>query len=135
MEMRKLVLDILREIGCQPEVNKKGEISFMYQGENFLIRILSERIISIFDIWWANISLNDAGITNLKKAINGTNLLGIGPTVLYTIDEEEQLLGIHSIYSTGFFKEVSDLKDYMIYLLRCFFDVQQEVRKQYSALL
>ena len=108
MKIRKLVIDTLRNIGCQPEVDKKTEdVRFKYQGEGFVMKIESNATLTIYNPWWSVLDLNDPKIENLKDAVNQANMITM-PVTVYSIDKDESLLGVHSQYSMFFTKEMSD---------------------------
>ena len=67
-EMRNLVIETLKQIGCQPEIDKENEshVNFMYQGENFFICIENDTMVTFYDTWWGSLDLNDPNIDNLK---------------------------------------------------------------------
>ena len=134
-KMRNLILEILKQIGCQPEIDQENEshVNFLYQGENFFISIENECLISFYDTWWGSLDLNNPDIENLKEAINLTNLGNI-PKVLYTINTEEQKLGVHSMYRVFFKKEMPALPDMFRAILNDFFEVQKEVKGRFVAL-
>lgn len=91
MEIRNLIIDTLKKIGFQPEVNKE-DVYFKYQGENFLVCIDGKVSLTIYDTWWASMDVNDSKIENLKDAINQTNMSAI-PVTLYSINEEKNYWG------------------------------------------
>lgn len=134
-EMRKLVMEILKQIGCQPEIDKENEshVNFMYQGENFFISIENECLITFYDTWWGSLDLNDPNIDNLKEAINQTNTRYI-PKVLYSIDKEGKALGVHSLYRLFLKKEFPNLSDLFKAILYEFFHIPKEVRERFSIL-
>lgn len=134
-EMRNLVLETLKQIGCQPCIDKENEnhINFMYQGEHFFISIENECIATFYDTWWGNLDLNNPTIENLKEAINLTNAGNI-PKVLYTIDNENQKLGVHSMYKAFLKEEIPALSDMFKVILNEFFEVKKEVKGRFAAL-
>lgn len=73
---RNLVVKTLKEIGCRSEENKETRrIRFIYQGEYFSIDADNESpFITIWDTYWARISLENLDINKLKDAINETNI-------------------------------------------------------------
>ena len=38
MTTSALIMSILQQLGCQPEVNEENHISFKYQGDDFLVQ-------------------------------------------------------------------------------------------------
>ena len=132
--MENFIVELLKQMGCQPEVDKEDGIRFKYQGENFLIQILAERLIRIGDYWWLKLNLDDPRIEYLKEAINLTNQSN-QVTVVYSITQDESLLGVHCVYQTGFYKEVPDIGAYLTYLLDSCFKAQREVKVRLSSLI
>ena len=134
-EMRNLVLEILKQIGCQPEIDKENEshVNFLYQGENFFISIENEVLITFYDTWWGTLDLEDSNIDNLKEAINLTNQGNI-PKVVYSRNEEDRKLGVHSMYRVFLKKEMPALPDMFRAILNEFFEVQKEVKGRFAAL-
>lgn len=132
--MKDFIVELLEQMRCQPEVDKEGGIRFKYQGESFLIQILAERLIRIGDYWWLELKLDDPRIEYLKEAINLTNQLS-QVTVVYSIAQDESLLGVHCVCQTGFYKEVPDIGTYLTYLLDSCFKAQREVKVRLSSLI
>lgn len=132
--MKDFIVGLLEQMGCQPAVNKEGDICFKYQGEKFLIQILTERLIRIGDYWWLELKLDDPRIEYLKEAINLTNQSS-QVTVMYSISQDESLLGVHCVCQTGFYKEVPDIGAYLTYLLDSCFKAQREVKVRLSSLI
>lgn len=134
-EMRNLVIETLKQVGCQPEIDKKNEshVGFMYQGEHFFISIENECLVTFYNTWWGSLDLNNPDIDNLKEAINLTNAGNI-PKVLYTTDTEGQKLGVHSMYRVFLKKEIPALPELFKAILNDFFEVQKEVKGRFNAL-
>lgn len=134
-EMRNLVIETLKQVGCQPEIDKKNEshIGFMYQGEHFFISIENECLVTFYNTWWGSLDLNNPDVVNLKEAINLTNAGNI-PKVLYTTDNEGQKIGVHSMYRVFLKKEIPALPELFKAILNDFFEVQKEVKGRFNAL-
>lgn len=132
-EMRNLVLGILKQIGCQPEIDKENEshVNFLYQGENFFISIENECLITFYDTWWGSLDLNDPTIENLKKSINLTNMNNI-PKVIYSVYEKDNKIAVHSMYKVFIKKEMPALSDLFKAILADFFEVQNEVKGRFT---
>ena len=133
--MRNLVIETLKQIGCQPEIDKKNEVNvnFMYQGKDFFISIENEVLITFYDTWWGSLDLEDSNIDNLKEAINLTNQGNI-PKVVYSKNEKDEKLGVHSIYCVFITKEIPALPELFKAILNDFFQVQKEVKGRFAAL-
>lgn len=132
--MENFIVELLKQMGCQPEVDKEDGIRFKYQGESFLIQILTERLIRIGDYWWLELKLDNPMLEYLKEAINLTNQSS-QVTVMYSINQDESLLGVHCVCQTGFYKEVPDIGAYLTYLLDSCFKAQREVKVRLNSLI
>ena len=134
-EMRNLIIETLKQIGCQPEIDKenKGHVNFMYQGEHFFISIENDTLVTFYNTWWGNIELDNPDIDNLKEAINQTNM-GSLPKVVYTTYQEDNKLGVHTMYRLFLKKEIPDLPNLFKVILITFFDVQKEVKGRFAQL-
>ena len=87
---RNLVINTLKEIGCQPEVDDKDRICFKYQGEEFFIDADNDYLfVTLWDTWWLCVDLDNANVEHLKEAINLNNIRNIVSTV-YSIDEDNE---------------------------------------------
>lgn len=96
MTTSALVMSILQQLGCQPEVNEENHISFKYQGDDFLVAAEDGlRLIIVWNPWWASISIDNQALPYLKEIINAVNMNSLVTTV-YALDEDEKTLGIHS---------------------------------------
>ncbi|MCQ2239576.1 MAG: hypothetical protein MJZ73_10135 [Bacteroidaceae bacterium] len=126
-KIRDLVQDVLKEVGCQPEVNDADQIVFMFQGTRFFIDADNNSpFIQIFETWWASIGLTNPDAEKLKIAINDANASAF-PTVLWSVDEEKKLIGVHCRLRTVFTEDLPNLADFMRALLTSFFQVNQGV--------
>ena len=134
-EMRNLVIETLKQIGCQPEIDKENEshVNFMYQGENFIICIENDTMVAFYDTWWGSLDLNDPNIDNLKEAINLTNLGNLSK-VAYSIYQEDNKLAVHTMYRLFLKKEIPDLPDLFKAILANFFEAQKEVKGRFNQL-
>ena len=134
MEIRKVTISTLKNLGCQPEIDKEtGNMSFKYQGEEFFVVVEAETIITFYDTWWGTLDLDDPLLDNLKEAINQTNMNAM-PVTLYSISENENKLGVHSRYQLIFTKDTPNKEELFNTILNSFFEVHQEVKGRFSAL-
>ncbi|WP_290460809.1 hypothetical protein [Bacteroides caecimuris] len=134
MEIRKVTISTLKNLGCQPEIDKEtGNMSFKYQGEEFFVVVEAETIITFYDTWWGTLDLDDPLLDNLKEAINKTNMNAM-PVTLYSISENENKLGVHSRYQLIFTKDTPNKEELFNAILNSFFEVHQEVKGRFSAL-
>ena len=116
-ETRDLVLETLREMGCEYEEGTEGEndirIFFTYQGERFMIEADNEcYFINIYDLWWHHMSTycDVEEFSAMQKTINQINAKA-SCTVLYTINQEAEEIGVHS-KKNMLFVRVSVLNDF-----------------------
>lgn len=134
MEIRKVTISTLKNLGCQPEIDKEtGNMYFKYQGEEFCVVVEAETTITFYDTWWGTLDLDDPLLDNLKEAINQTNMNAM-PVTLYSISENENKLGVHSRYQLIFTKNTPNKEELFTAILNSFFEVHQEVKGRFSAL-
>jgi hypothetical protein len=135
-ETRDLVLETLREMGCEYEEGTEGEndirIFFTYQGERFMIEADNEcYFINIYDLWWHHMSTycDVDEFAAMQKTINRINAHA-NCTVLYTINQEAEEIGVHSKKNMLFVRQIPDLKGYLVSTLNDFFKVQRSVMSE-----
>ena len=79
---RDLVISVLKKIGCQPDINAEGHITFKYQGDDFYIAAEEEnRFIMIWNPWWGSINADNEALPYLKEIINLVNVNSLVTTV------------------------------------------------------
>lgn len=131
-ETRDLVLETLREMECEyGEGTEENDIRirFSYQGEQFMIEADNDCFfINIYDLWWYHISTycDVDEFAAMQKTINRINA-HVNCTVLYTINQEAEEIGVHSKKNMLFVRQIPDLKGYLISTLNDFFKVQRSV--------
>lgn len=126
---RDLFLETLTAIGCQYEIDEKdNEINFAYQGEYFVVRASNDnQYIQIYDMRWLHVDLYDIDeITRLKKAINEANIKNSVVTV-YTINESDNTVDVHSKSVIFFDSVIPDVIDYLRIELAEYFNVHQMI--------
>ena len=127
-----LVLTTLRKIGCDPQIELQGDITyvyFTYQGEKYTIECNDScYFIIIYDTWWYSISIYSdvEEIANLHKVVNLANQ-HVNCTLLYTTNNEIEEIGVHSRQTLLFRKEIPELDKYMMSVLSGFFKAQRLV--------
>lgn len=116
LSRKTLLMTVLQEINCQPEESKDDpeRIIVAYQGEHFIIDYAEEsKYISIHDLWWYNAPLDDIEqLSNIRKVVNACNFDN-HTTLIYTINTEENVIGVHTRQSMVFLPEIPNLKDYL----------------------
>ena len=131
---KDLVLNILRKIGCQPEVNEEGQIAFKYQGDDFYIAAEEEnRFIMIWNPWWGSINADNEAFPVLKEIINLVNVNSLITTV-YMADEDGKTIGLHSRCHTYFAPNEGELEDHLKMLLDFFFDTHNAIKDNMNQL-
>ncbi len=121
-QTRNLLLRTLKNIGCQYEV------------EEFLIEASNESaFIMIWDLWWSGLDLDSSDVDKLKRAINETNLKS-SLTTLYSIDEEDNKIGLHSKCNVLFIAEIPNIELYLKANLESFFTMHQIMKKEFDNL-
>ena len=131
---QELVTETLKKIGCQPETNDEGNISFKYQGEDFYIAAEEEsRFIMIWNPWWGSINTDNSALPYLKEVINLANVESM-VTVVYVTDEDEKTIGLHSHCHTLFSPNEGDLSGHLKMLLDQFFDTQSQIKDNMNQL-
>ena len=127
-----LVLSTLRKIGCDPQTELQGDITyvyFTYQGEKYTIECNDScYFIIIYDTWWYSISIYSdvEEIANLHKVVNLANQ-HVNCTLLYTTNNEIEEIGVHSRQTLLFRKEIPELDIYLMSILSGFFKAQRLV--------
>lgn len=128
----ELVLSTLRKIGCDYEIEQRGNINwirFIFQGEHFTIDCNDDNYyINIYDTWWYEISIYSdiEEIADLHKVINIVNRHA-NCTLLYTVNEETELIGVHSKKNMLFISQIPELDLYLKSAFNEFFKAQRFV--------
>lgn len=134
IDTQELVVTVLKEIGCQPETNEEGHLVFKYQGDDFYIAVEDEaRFVMIWNPWWASISIDNPAIPYLKEIVNMVNVEALVTTV-YTADEEEKSVGLHSKCHTLFTPKEGPLDEYLKMILDQFFIAHDSIKQNMQQL-
>ena len=130
----ELVIAVLKKIGCQPETNEEGHIVFKYQGDDFYIAVEDEaRFIMIWNPWWASISVDNPALPYLKEIVNLVNVDSLVTTV-FTADEDEKNVGLHSKCHTVFTPKEGQLDEYLKAMLDHFFVTHDAIKQNLQQL-
>ena len=127
-----LVLCTLRKIGCEPETEEQGNLTwvyFTYQGEKFTIECNDScRFIVIYDTWWYQMSVYSdvEDIADLHKVINLANQHA-NCIVIHTVNNEMEQIGVHSRRNILFISQIPEIDQYLLSVLNDFFKVQRYV--------
>ena len=127
-----LVLSTLRKIGCDYEIEQRGNINwirFIFQGEHFTIDCNDENyFINIYDTWWYEISTYSdvEEIADLRKVINLANQ-HTNCSLIYTISKEMEQIGVHSKKNMLFISQIPERDLYLKSAFNEFFKAQRFV--------
>lgn len=125
MQTRELVIDTLLQLNCQPQFSDDEDdksIYFSYQGGNFHINAADGvAFIEIWFTWWHDGTLDDIDeLSNIRKAINVLNI-NASVTTMYSMDNENNKIGVHSKKNLLFIKEIPHIQSYLASILGDFF--------------
>ena len=128
-DTRHMLLWIIRKQGWEHKEIDENRLTLNYQGETFIVETTSDNsYITIRDPWWYDLPMDGdiEDFARLQKAINRIN--AFAPcTVLYTLDEEERRIGVHSSKNMIFVPQIPHLENYLTTTLNDFFKVQRAV--------
>lgn len=132
---RDLLLETLTKIGCQYEIDSEDNISFAYQGENFIATATNGNFyVHLWDLYWSHVELYDVdGLSRLKQAINYANVNCATMTV-YTIDEEGKTADVHCKSSFPFVPQMPEIEAYLRNELAGFFNAHRLVESEMAKL-
>ena len=126
---RVLVMRTLRNMGAKPELDEKENFRFQYQGEHFMIEADNYCLfINVYDLWWYHLSTycDVEEFARMQKVVNLINSYS-SCTVLYTINKEAEMIGVHSKKNMLFIQQIPNLEGYLASVLDVFFKVQRTV--------
>lgn len=130
----ELVVAVLKKIGCQPDINEEGHIAFKYQGDDFYIAVEDEaRFIMVWNPWWASIGVDNPALPYLKEIVNLVNVDSLVTTV-FTSDESEKNIGLHSKCHTIFIPHEGRLDEYLRAILDHFFVTHDAIKQNLQQL-
>lgn len=122
---RENVIKALEELGCQPHIDK-DYINVAYQGETFNIQADDDYSnITIYDPWWGGYSLDDKNIESVKEAVNLCNINNCIPTMMYTINEAENQIGLHCRLNLNFIDNEGKYSLLLAAYFKTFFDAHE----------
>lgn len=136
LETKERIIQTLKEMNCNPEESEKNGydvIIFNFQDQDFIIYVDSSPIVRIYCNWWTTLDLNDKDVPILKEAINEYNLYHCITTV-YTVDKENNLIGVHCKHALNFQELNGDYEDMLRAYLSFFFSTQRELRERFNRL-
>lgn len=126
---RKLVFQTLKKMGCEYSEEDELRIRLTFQGETFIIDASDDCLfINVYDPWWLDLPMNGdiEDFARMQKAVNIANCKGTC-TVLYTYNDEEGLIGVHSRKNIIFVPQITELDKYLASVFDVFFKTQRLV--------
>jgi len=125
LQTRELVIDTLLQLNCQPQFSDEEDdksIYFTYQGGHFHINASDGvAFIDIWFTWWHDGTLDDIDeLSNIRKTINVLNI-NTNVTTMYSMDNENNKIGVHSKKNILFMKEIPHIQSYLASMLGDFF--------------
>jgi hypothetical protein len=134
---RDKFLEMLKKMGCPYELGEGDDtrIFFMFQGENMFAEARNDSVwLHIFDPCWKRVSLTDIDeMSRLRKAINIINYTSM-TTVVFSINEEDQSIDVHSRCILPVLPQMPRLEDYLNSAFTSFFDAHQELENEMNIL-
>lgn len=126
MKTKELLLDVLKKIGCQYEIDEDDCINFMWQGGKFSVDADNDSaFIVVWFLFWDDYELKDTElIKKVKQTINRVNTKR-SISVIYSEWDEDGTLYVHSKKHMILVPEIPAVEEYFQYSLGEFFRVRQ----------
>ena len=123
MERRKLVMDVLYEIGCIPEIDDEDYICFKYQGAEYSID--ADNNYAMITIWCFGVYITEIEeLSIVQEAINETNLNSFAKYI-YAVNESH--VRVHTKSQISFIAQIPELEKYLRIILEEVFASYKEV--------
>lgn len=125
---RALLIKILEEMDCQPEVDEDDRIRFQYQGVTFLAEATNEgRFASIIWPWCHRVSLLDIEeFSRVRRVLNELNDLS-GCALFYQEYKDVEERGIHIRKHFIFTSDIPRINEYLRAMIGMLFRTQNEL--------
>ena len=127
-ETRDTMLQIVRDIGCQPVVGEEGVISATFQREHFMIDCHG-RCAKIYDPIWSFVCIRSKEFPLLCNAINEVNMYSL-PSIIYVYPDENGMVGLSTCTTLYIHPECPDNEVYVRGVLEAFFDIKDDFRDE-----
>lgn len=131
-DTQQLLMDTLRELGCQPEIDERGNVNFRYQGESFYA-ISFGKFLRIWDLPFMNINVLDTRMPLMLEAINSVNR-EFGPVVIMREPDKDGDRSIASRMDFVFIPQLPNLPNYIESILSLFFDIKHKLHEEINKL-
>lgn len=112
---RDLLINVLKNIGYEPELEKTTErIKFPVFSYGYIYIDADNRspFITIWNMNWAKIGLDNPNLNKIIEIINQANIHCM-TTIFYSIDEEEKVFRLHCKHKIPFVVELPDIEAYL----------------------
>lgn len=133
INIKALLIETVRQLGCEPEEVDENSVITTFQGEKFYINV-GGMFINIWDLGWSSINVNDLNLPKLRRAINRANI-EFGPTIVLGEPAADGTMDISSRYGIVLHPSLPDLHYYLKYALELFFQTKNNLHKSYNMLL
>lgn len=130
LESQALVVNILKEMGCDPVVKNdetKITLEVMFQGSLFNM-VFWRQIIFVDNGYWSTIKVDDPDWPLVREAINVTNCQ-FGPTTIWTHPTEDGDIFFLSHREMVLNPAYPHLNVYVGYVLESFFTASNSIRE------
>ena len=123
-----LVLQTLREMGCQTEITEEGRIKYDYQGITFLIEAADDCLfVNLIFPWCYSSSRFDIDeFARVRRVVNNINSHS-NCTIFYTTSTETDEIAVHVRKHFIFIPQIQDLKGYLAATMGSFFNTVREL--------
>lgn len=126
-----LMIEILRNLGCQPEQIEDRVLSVLYQGVDFDVELPFGSYVRIREYGWDSIKADDQYLYLLVEAINITNYEMV-PTVVLTIPESDGIRELVTLCDIRITSASPDNERYVKDILNAFFAVKEHLKIRYQ---
>ena len=135
---QSLLIDTLRRLNWQYEMEGDNLINVNYQGESFRFFYKGGRyIVHIQDCLWYEAPLDDINnLSILHRAVNECNMSGFNRLV-YTYYNDVNKVGVHTLREVIFMPQIPDLDNYlrvtlndMLYEHQRFYGWMENIRRE-----
>ena len=137
---KPLLKAVVEDIGGNVvEEKEDGRVIVEYHGERFLMDAPKDsNFVVMFDTWWHDIDLtNLEQFSVMREAINTVNTSSHSASIMYSVDETENRVGVHCKSVFPFNSHIPALKSYLQYyfsdvlaLHQTYYRATEEIRQR-----
>ena len=132
-EIQELFVKTMAELGsiCTEDEEVENRFYFTYQGEDFYADIDNAWVRLVY-CFWKKIDMYDIDVfPRLREAINFANRK-CNVITFYSVDEEEEVVNVHSRSTFLFLPEIPDVKLFLYTQLGFFFKARRYVELDFD---